>query len=104
MNPPSGRVLMASMAADRQASLPFGFTSLPVERWAKMSPILPTVTTERPALPSVSRMVSDGGGVAKSLRLPVRLKPVSGVPWKGRAITRPILYASQSSLPIWQRS
>ena len=47
----------------------------PVPRWAKMSPILPTVTTSRPACGQRSSSVSAGGGMAKSLRLPVRLKP-----------------------------
>ena len=94
MKPPSARRPSAASAAERQASLPAGFTSSPVPRWAKMSPILPTVTTARPAFVATSRMVSAGGGVEKSLRFGVRVKPVAGEPTNGRAMTRPMRYGS----------
>ena len=68
-----------------------------------MSPILPTDTTARPAFERMSRIVSPGGGVAKSLRLPVRVKPPAAVPMNGRAMTRPIRYASQSERAIRHR-
>ena len=87
---PPARLAKASSAALNIAMLPCGFTSVPVARCAKMSPILPTLTTGRPASCKRSSKVGRGAGVAKSLRLAVRVKPLCASPTKGRAMTRPI--------------
>src|SRR4051812_29778225 len=43
-------------------------------------------------------------GAAKSLRWPVRTKPVSGEPMKGRAMTRPMLSGSHRRRAMRQTS
>ncbi|RJL12093.1 hypothetical protein D3P05_12595 [Paracoccus siganidrum] len=58
-------------------------------RWLKMSPILPIAWVTRPASKAMSRIVSEGGAMAKSRRLGVRRKRPGASPRKGRAITRP---------------
>jgi hypothetical protein len=58
----------------------------------------------RPRAPARSSKVSSGGGIAKSLRLPVRVKPVSAVPRKGRAMTRPMRKGSTSRRTLRQSS
>ena len=51
-----------------------------------------------------SSRVGSGGEMAKSRRLPVRLKLARVSPTKGRAMTRPIISGAVSSKAIWQIS
>ena len=51
--------------------------------WEKMSPILPMAWTCLPASVARSSSVGSGGGMAKSRRLPVRLKSVPGLADEG---------------------
>ncbi len=59
-----------------------------------MSAILPIETTSRPAFDVTSSSVGDGGGMAKSRRLPVRVNVLRSAPTNGRAMTRPIIIGS----------
>ncbi len=69
-----------------------------------MSEILPMANTWRPAALARSSSVGSGGEIAKSRRLPVRLKVSRVSPVKGRAMTRPIISGAVSVKAISQTS
>src|SRR5438270_588697 len=83
--PPSASVPRPSRVRSNNRSLPLPFKIVPVPECAKISPILPTEITLRPAALAISRTVGNGGVTEKSLRLPLREKSVRQAPTKGRA-------------------
>jgi hypothetical protein len=60
-SPPSSSESSPSSVASNNPILPLPLSTRPVPEWAKMSAILPMVTTSRDACVARSRMVGSGG-------------------------------------------